>query len=78
MSRVRLLSVPFVGVAARIIASEDVAESSVTAVINAPLATIRAPIEGTLTLAKSRLGISVSQGEPFGEIEDPVFCSTSN
>ena len=70
MSRTRLLSVPLIGIAAMIIASEYVAETSVTAVINAPLATIRAPIEGTLTLAKSRLGSSVSEGEPLGEIED--------
>ena len=70
MSRLRLLSVPLVGVAAMIIASEYVAETSVTAVINAPLATIRAPIEGTLTLVKSGLGSPVSQGEPLGEIED--------
>ncbi len=70
MSKVRLLSVPLVGVAAMIIASEYVAETSVTAVINAPLAASRAPIEGTLTLAKSRLGSSVSQGEPLGEVED--------
>jgi multidrug resistance efflux pump len=68
MSRIWLLSFPLVGVAAMIIASESVAQTSVAAVIDAPLATIRAPIQGTLTLAKSRLGSSVSQGEPLGEI----------
>jgi len=36
MSRIRLLSVPLVGIAAMIIASKYVAETSVTAVINAP------------------------------------------
>ncbi len=51
MSRVRLLSVPLVGVAAIIIACEAIAETSVTPDINAPLATIQALIEGTLTLA---------------------------
>jgi multidrug resistance efflux pump len=70
MSRIRLLSVPLVGIAAMIIASESIAESSVMAVINASLATIRPPIEGTLTLAKSRLRSSFSQGEPLGEIDD--------
>ena len=47
MSRIRLLSVPLVGVAAMIIASEYLAEPSVTAA----LATIRAPVEGACTLA---------------------------
>ncbi len=70
MSKLRLLSVPLIGIAAMIIASEYISETSVTAVVNAPLATIRAPIEGTLTLAKSSLGSLVSQGEPLGEIED--------
>ncbi len=46
MSRIRLLSVPLVGVAAMIIAGECVAEPSVAAA----LATIRAPIEGACTL----------------------------
>jgi len=70
MSRMRLLSLPLVGIAAMIIASESIAESSVMAIINASLATIRPPIEGTLTLAKSRLRSSLSQGEPLGEFDD--------
>jgi hypothetical protein len=40
MSRIRLLSVPPVGIAAMIVASEHVAETSVTAINNAPLAPI--------------------------------------
>ena len=70
MVTIRLLSLTLLGVATIIIASEYVAETSVTAVIDDPLATIRAPVEGTLPLAKPRLARSVPQGEPLGEIED--------
>lgn len=54
-----------------VVVGEQMAGTSVDAVINAQVATLRAPVNGELTLQPRRLGAKLTPGEVLGRISDP-------
>ena len=59
------------GGAAYVIVGEQMAGTSADAVVNAQVVTVRAPVDGVLTLQVRGLGAKISAGEPIGRVEDP-------
>lgn len=57
--------------AAYVIVGEQMAGISADAVVNAQVVTVRAPVDGVLTLQLRGLGARVGAGEPIGRVEDP-------
>jgi multidrug resistance efflux pump len=56
---------------AYVIVGEQMAGISADAVINAQVVTVRAPVDGELTLQVRNLGARLGQGEAIGRLEDP-------
>jgi multidrug efflux pump subunit AcrA (membrane-fusion protein) len=56
---------------AYVVVGEQMAGVSADAVINAQVVTVRAPVDGELTLQVRNLGAHLGQGEAIGRLEDP-------
>jgi hypothetical protein len=67
----RILGIFAVLFAVYVIAGEQLVGSSGNAYINAPLAAVRAPLEGTLQMSVVPAGGRIAEGEVMGAITDP-------
>lgn len=56
---------------AYVIVGEQMAGISADAVVNAQVLTVRAPVDGELSLRVRNLGARLGPGEPIGRVEDP-------
>lgn len=67
-----LIGLLAVVVALWVILGEQMSGASVSAVVNAPVVTIRAPVAGQLEMPTRQLGARVAKGEVLADLQDPL------